>query len=100
MGLKENAIHLSKWLQGEMGSSGTPTPGSELEFDIWSEDALKKRTSEIKTEHEHLFYTDRAKNISRCDIMFFSPSPTPIPQDQSTHKVEAIVEHHEKVSKR
>ncbi|KAL1454997.1 hypothetical protein WDU94_009123 [Cyamophila willieti] len=96
MGLKENAIHLSKWMKDEMGSSGTPTPGSELEFDIWSDDALKKRTSEIKTEHEHVFYTDRARNISRCDVMFFSANPTPIPQDQTTHKIEAIVEHHEK----
>ncbi|KAI5726801.1 hypothetical protein M8J76_008823 [Diaphorina citri] len=96
MGYKENAIHLSKWLKGEIGSSGTPTPGSELEFDIWSEDALKKRTSEIKTEHEHIFYTDRARNISRCEVVFLSANPTPVHEDHTPHKVEAVVELHEK----
>lgn len=97
MGYKENAIHMSKWLKGEIGSSGTPTPGSESDFDIWSEEALEKRTSEIKTEHEHLFYTDRARNISRCEIVFMSANPTPVPPDHSNCKIEAVVELHEKV---
>lgn len=97
MGFKENAMHLSKWLKGEIGSSGTPTPGSELEFDIWSEDALRKRTSELKKEHENIFYTDRVRNTSRCETMFLSASPTPVPSEHPSYKVEATVNHHEKV---